>query len=234
MKLLMENWRKFLNERVETEITDECLYHLPGDEYHSLIIYRPDPEDPDGVQLIGGLSLEKTMGKCITDESGKGTYAVGSIYVEPDLQGQGYSKTLYGIAFHLANKEGFGVTSDQLSSTSWMAKDRAWSKLLKNPSLDDRETQAGNDVFDYNNSTPDNMDDCEEPDDAPATNKSWIMSDHSKYGPAYTTAVKNHGEFVSNMTKADKTYFHDRLDDWSSQGFEAAYDLMKRNKPVGE
>ena len=37
-----------------------------------------------------------------------------------------------------------------------------------------------------------------------------------------------------NMTKADKTYFHDRLDDWSSQGFEAAYDLMKRNKPVGE
>ena len=227
----MENWRRFLNERVETEITDECLYHLPGGDYHNLIMYRPDATDEDGIQLIGGLGLEKTLEKCITDADGNGTYSVGSIYVEPDLQGQGYSKTLYGIAFHLANKEGEGVTSDQMSSTSWMAKDRGWDRLLKNPALDDRETEAGNDVFDYDNKTKDPMDDCEEPDEAPATNKSWIMKDHAKFAATYAAAVKNHKEFVRNMTKAQKTIFHDNLDDWSSQGFENAYDLMKKNKP---
>ena len=226
----MENWRRFLNERVETEITDECLYHLPEAEYHSLILYRPDEEDADGIQLIGALSLEKTYGKCIVDKDGKGTYSVSTVYVEPDSQGQGYSKTLYGIAFHLANKEGFGVTSDQLSSTSWMAVDRAWSKLLNNPNLDDRETAAGNDVFDYDKSTPDSMDDCEKPDEKPATNKSWIMKDHAKFSSTLAAAVKNHNEFISTMTKTQKTIFHDKLDDWSSQGFENAYDLMKRNK----
>lgn len=230
MKTLLENWRRFLTE--SNMIGDLCLYHLDGRDYHSLILYKPDPSDADGIQLVGGLSLDKTLGKCITDKQGAGTYSVGSIYVEPPLQGKGFSKLLYGLAFHLANKEGLGVTSDQMASTSWMASERGWKKILNNPahSLDDRETAAGNDVFDYDAKTKDPDDDCEKPDSPAPTNKSWFMNDHAKYKPAYEALVKNHEKHISKMNSTEQLIFHDNLDDWSAQGFENAYDIMKRTK----
>lgn len=86
-------------------------------------------------------------------------------------------------------------------------------KILNNPahSLDDRETAAGNDVFDYDAKTKDPDDDCEKPDSPAPTNKSWFMNDHAKYKPAYEALVKNHEKHISKMNSTEQLIFHDNL-----------------------
>ena len=88
------------------------------------------------------------------------TYQVSAIYVESELQGMGFGKLMYDLAF-AAIPDGAGLTSDKYSGSQPGAA-RIWQKMEKNPNFELRKTPQGNDTFDYDGkATPDDkMDDC--------------------------------------------------------------------------
>ena len=75
-------------------------------------------------------------------------------------------------AFLLTSKEGAGLTSDHKYGTKSGAA-RAWDKIEKSSQYTKKTTKAGNDTFDYNDSTPDEDDDCAK------GSKDPVATDHS-------------------------------------------------------
>ena len=167
MKKILNEWRKFLIKEAAPSIpyTDERLekkislyMYQEGDENYGLILYRKE-KYVDDFYIIGYASIDLLSDdgderfSCIPQ-----TYQVAAIYVEPELQGQGFGKLLYSLAYAVI-PDGAGLTSDKYSGTLPGAE-KVWNKMSNSSQYSKRKTNAGNDEFDYTTyETPDDPDD---------------------------------------------------------------------------
>ena len=168
MKKILSEWRKFIVKEsgpsiVYSEDSLEPNYSLFlnfDDETYQMVLYRKE-KYVDSFYIIGYASIdllsdsEDDRFNCIPE-----TYQVSAIYVETELQGKGFGKLMYDLAF-AAIPDNAGLTSDKYSGSQPGAA-RIWQKMEKSSDFELRKTPQGNDSFDYDGqSTPDDkMDDC--------------------------------------------------------------------------
>jgi GNAT superfamily N-acetyltransferase len=206
MKEILREWKKFLlkensqlvpytDERLEKKIS---LYmYQEGNENYGLILYRKE-KYVDDFYVIGYASIDLLSDdgderfSCIPQ-----TYQVAAIYVEPELQGQGFGRILYSLAFAVI-PDGAGLTSDKYSGTLAGAQ-KGWKKMEKSSEYDKRKTPMGNDEFDYDTKkTPnDKMDDCKTDmnlGDSNATDHSLEKKNNSLGKQLFNDYVKQHFE----------------------------------------
>ena len=206
MKEILREWKKFLlnehapsipytDERLEKKIS---LYmYQEGNENYGLILYRKE-KYVDGFYVIGYASIDLLSDdgderfSCIPQ-----TYQIAAIYVEPELQGQGFGKILYSLAFAVI-PDGAGLTSDKYSGTLAGAQ-KGWKKMEKSSEYDKRKTPMGNDEFDYDTKkTPnDKMDDCKTDmnlGDSNATDHSLEKKNNSLGKQLFNDYAKQHFE----------------------------------------
>ena len=196
MKLLMENWRKFINEEIYGEEFLKTLgltYQVQEDEFLVQIIHK---NEINGQLKVIGMIETMEMGKssggkptpCIPE-----TQEVGAVAVDPAFRSKGLGTWLYEVVSVLISQKGDGgLTSDHSASTTNDAAN-VWKRLENDLNYDKRKTPKGdgeekinmetgevtaaydgeNDEFDYNNKTPDPNDDCYPPvEGEPASNHS--------------------------------------------------------------
>ena len=120
-------------------------------------------------EIVGTIRISDYLEDCIPK-----TKQVSFIRVLDDQQGKGYGTMLYMYALADGAFYEYGLTSDQSTGTKAGARG-TWNKLIKKGVIQSRETDAGNDVFDYFEKTPDPDDDCIQPRNMTATNQSWEL-----------------------------------------------------------
>tara|TARA_R100001510_G_C7619118_1_gene180463 strand:+ start:176 stop:889 length:714 start_codon:yes stop_codon:yes gene_type:complete len=168
MKKILSEWRKFIVKEsgpsiVYSEDSLEPNYSLFlnfDDETYQMVLYRKE-KYVDNFYIIGYASVdllsdtEDDRFSCIPE-----TYQVSAIYIEPELQGMGFGKLMYDLAFAVI-PDNAGLTSDKYSGSQPGAA-YIWQKLEKSSDFELRKTPQGNDSFDYDGKqTPnDKMDDC--------------------------------------------------------------------------
>ena len=154
MKVLLENWRRFLKEEQGATESKVGLYHERSKDVEELVLYRlsqetlKDGQTVTGPEVISYMELEETWQRCIPQ-----TWQVSRTYTDLKHQKQGWGTQMYGMAFFAINRLGRGLTSDQNSSTSSQAGDR-WKKFIQSGELTPRKTpgippDGGHDKFDY-------------------------------------------------------------------------------------
>jgi GNAT superfamily N-acetyltransferase len=225
MKLLMESWRKFINEDVYGEDFLKTLgltYQLEEGDFLVQIVHQNEMNGQ--LSVIGMIETmemaDQTSGRstpCIPE-----TYEIGAVAVEPQFRGKGLGTWLYEVVSVLISQKGDGgLTSDHSASTT---KDAAtvWKRLENDLNYIKRQTPKGpdeetydmktgevfpaykgqNDKFDYNGSTPDPKDDCYPPSEGKAA------TDHSlKIPPSRIPEVakimdiqmKNYDSWTENL-----------------------------------
>jgi len=225
MKDLMENFRRFLTEANTgislPDVGKVALYHDKEPDNQQLILYYMSSIQGAGpfVFAASGIDLlsEGIDNPCIPE-----TYQMSWIFTHPNFRGEGWSKVLYGISFFLVNRLGMGLTSDHWSSTSDKAKNRSWNKLISRGQLNPRKTPFGNTTFDYDSSTPDPFDDCNEPGDGNgATDSSWMMKDYSVFADLYRKLTENHNNLMSAVD--DRPQVERDLEDQAAKKFDKYY-----------
>jgi hypothetical protein len=176
MKLLMENWRRFLNEDKAEDLSrllETMGLYMEQTNFGYNIALMEIPRNSSGKintfenpQVIGMIETVESSDKkpCIPK-----THQIGSVASHPSVAKTGVGTYLYEVAAFLVH-ENFdgGITSDHYSSTTNPAKD-VWDRLLgkfnyikrKTPKGPDKETynpetgeaipafKGGNDKFDY-------------------------------------------------------------------------------------
>ena len=232
--LIMEAWRKFINESQAsvTEIDGKqiCLYyhskHPPG---FSVVLYIVGPREDyyTDYQVIAGIDCVPTDDPCIPK-----TLQVGTSYRHSDYTGEGLGPLVYDLAFFVAQSMGYGLTSDRETGSKEGARDR-WSKIEASPNFEKKKTAAGNDEFDYTNSTPDPDDDCakDEYEDSNATDHSFIMKDADQIHSTLMDLEANHLNHLENIPEGDmRDEFLMNLRMESTNLFHDEYDLAEGKK----
>ena len=161
MKLLIESWRKFLNEQ-NGNLNDVALAKFKTSGGVGFVLYRLyfNPAAKRNVlSIIGGVTVANTLQPCIPK-----TMQVDSIYVNKPYREMGFGSLLYDFAFLYAEENNVGLTSDKIVGTEKAAASK-WDKINKSNSYEKRKTDQGNDTFDYTGrETPlDPDDDCGTP-----------------------------------------------------------------------
>jgi|TARA_B100000282_G_scaffold266156_1_gene217720 GNAT superfamily N-acetyltransferase len=214
MKKILNNWRKFLISEGNVRYTPDSLepvyslFHDTDGETHQLVLYQKE-KYVDSFYVIGYASVDLLTDtgderfNCIPD-----TYQVSAIYVEPEMQGKGFGKLLYSLAFAAIGQDS-GLTSDKYSGTLDKAKG-VWKKMEKSAGFEKRKTPSGNDKFDYDGkSTPDDkMDDCGtdmDLGDTNATDHSLKKTNNITGQQIFTAYKKNHNN-NDFMNRADVEY----------------------------
>ena len=209
MKKILNEWRKFLiKENSAPRMPYEpdnfgqlSLYHERDMNAHYFVLYHMAPYyGANEFYIVGMIIMKQTKKPCIPK-----TYEVSNIYVEKEVQSQGFGSMLYDIAFAIAEQNGFGLTSDHEMGTLDKAA-RLWDKVDDNPGYEKNTTKSGNDEFDYDNSTPDPDDDCNDGDGYPATDHSFTKKDNSAMISKYTQMIANHQK---NEIFLDKIQLYD-------------------------
>tara|TARA_R100001440_G_scaffold75583_1_gene103178 strand:+ start:63 stop:779 length:717 start_codon:yes stop_codon:yes gene_type:complete len=234
-KLIMEGWRKFINESRApvTEIDGKqiCLYyhskHPPG---FSIVLYIVGPQDDryQDYKVIAGIDCNPTDDPCIPK-----TLQVGSSYRHSAYTGSGLGPLVYDLAFFVAHSMGYGLTSDREVGSKRRARGR-WSKIEADPNYEKQKTKAGNDKFDYYNDTPDDPDDdCikDSFDDSNATDHSFIKKDVDQIHTTLMDLEANHLNYIENIPEgvARKAFLKD-LRVASSDLFNDEYNLAEQKK----
>ena len=218
MKLILERFKKFLNE---SSLGELALFHAKDSDVQTVILYNPfsDPSDPE---VIAAMEIAKTQGPCIPQ-----TYQVEWVFTKKEYQGKGLGGTLYGICFFLVNRLGMGLTSDQNSGTS-AAAGRRWAKLVKDKNTVARKTPFGNSEFDYDGEkTPqDPFDDCGlgGVPGGDGIDQSLMMKDYKKYAEAYSKLKGNHQKFLSAVPESKRKQFENDLEQIAFEEFSIVYD----------
>ncbi len=220
--LLYRLKRKPSLERTKNE--DLAIYKMQGMGGHAYLIYNPQalsrilsemtPEeielevtmapDMDTLNRLAlkmgaflGYMIVRTTKTTTNKPCIPKTYDVGFAGVWPLYRGKGFGQLLYKVvAADLGMKGDAGLTSDRDASTSTSAAE-LWRKLQL--SMVPRETEDGNDEFDYNKSTPDPNDDCvlpQKPENA--INKSLALNptEESEFELLYKQMIANHKDFA--------------------------------------
>lgn len=173
MKLLMESWRRFLNESPEEYLRTLGLnVNTSADQEFTVNLFDLSQNPPKIIGTIGTMVMADNEGgratPCIPE-----TQEIGSVAVDRMYRGRGIGTYLYEVAAVLVwQLSRGGITSDHSASTT---KDAApvWKKLDIKLGYLKRKTNSGNNEFDYNQKTPDPEDDCYLPvEGQPATNHS--------------------------------------------------------------
>ena len=224
MKLILENWRRYLAEQ-DFAAPEIALHHIDGgNDYQELYLYRLlETEEPE---VIGSVNLSRPSKPCIPN-----TFEVNGIATNEYFRGAGYGRLLYDLAFYVANDiMGFGLTSDHGGSTSDQAKPH-WD-IENNPNYEKRKTPDGNDEFDYTGQkTPnDYQDDCDAGfDNSPekmATDHSFMKKNHGKIPGLYKKYKQIHEEnkltFVSDDRIKD---FEQKIVDIADMIFDDAISI---------
>ena len=162
MKLIMENWRKYLKEGNEVNLKNLALYVEKDDEgeYNIRLFDWPkDRRSPIPIGALGTMSVAQFPdGPCIPT-----TKEIGTSAVHRNYEGKGIGTYMYEVIslFMKMDADG-GITSDHSASTTRPAA-AVWSKLANRLGYVKRKTDAGNDTFDYDRETPDPDDNCYKP-----------------------------------------------------------------------
>tara|TARA_R100001509_G_C4872045_1_gene217093 strand:+ start:1023 stop:1757 length:735 start_codon:yes stop_codon:yes gene_type:complete len=202
---LHESFRKFLKESQDFDPSKTCLILKDFGNEKMMVLYNPKKIKRmsgadirrDGVygeyEIIGAIKIKnsKLYSKepCIPE-----TYEISTIYVNKQYRGKGYQKILMDLAFFLVSKEGAGLTSDHQYGTKPAAAG-AWKKIEKSSVYKKKQTKAGNDTFDYNDSTPDPDDDCAK------GSKDPVATDHSFERTSVAGAELKFDAYVYNHKK---------------------------------
>jgi len=247
-KLIMENWRRFLNEQEKkpADTTGVCMYSEVDEDDAILILYKLGAgttvdQKIFGLKIVGsvGLTSLQDSGPCISGKAVPGTnvgtkpsWQIESIYTAQEFRGQKFGSLLYNMAFVVANGAGGGLTSDK-DSGSTSAAGRMWDYFDKDKTKYAKVATAdGSDKFDYDgNETPsDPNDDCMlQPSTNNATDHSFVLtSDQDKAfaESAMAEMEANHQTFMKEVD-SDPFYTEDKfekiLQQADYQGFDVAY-----------
>lgn len=228
-KLIMEGWRKFINESRAsvTEIDGQqiCLYyhskHPPG---FSIVLYIVGPQQDSYAEhkVIAGIDCVPTDDPCIPK-----TLQVATSYRHSDYTSKGLGPLVYDLAFFIAQSIGYGLTSDRDVGSKPEARNR-WSKIEASPSYEKQRTKAGNEEFDYYNDTPDDPDDDCTKDlfsGSNATDHSFVKKDTGNTHDVLMKLEANHMDYLDSIPKprAKKQFLMDlRMD--SANLFVDEYD----------
>ena len=239
MKLIMENWRRFLTESPLYDYEPEkfgplSLYHEDNGDNGELVLYHMMPSIVDnGMYIVGSLNYEETQQPCIPR-----TYEVGAVYVEEQAREKGFSRMLYDLVFAIAKGKGYGITSDHSFGTTKVAKEKVWDKIEASGQYNKRETDKGNNSFDYTNRTPDDpKDDCDvgvynNPEEL-ATHHSFEKQSTGKAEQAYENLIKNHLLNIRYLKSGkNMEWLEKQLSDRAAQGFNDSYaDQIAKEEP---
>lgn len=200
-KLIMESWRRFLKESKQLSRDDLKLFYVDksdGDgKAFNIILYIESADANDGFPLtvIGGIDCLETEEPCIPK-----TMMVGSVYRNSLFSGQRLGDLLYDCGFYAAQSLGFGLTSDKNEGTKTGAQ-KHWSRFGASSEYVKKTTPAGNNEFDYDNSTSDPDDDCNMPDDSAsnATDNSFLKKNPDEIEPLFIEMEQRHLDYVDNL-----------------------------------
>ena len=213
MNLIMENWRRFINESLNENLKIETLGLNAYQESSGINITLVDlssAQAPETPMVIGMIETSVTDKPCIPK-----THEIGAVAVHPSAVGRGIGTYLYEVAalFVLKNYDG-GITSDHMASTTTPAAN-IWKKLENSLGYVKRKTDpgseeynedgeiiGGSDTLDYNDSTPDPNDDCTTVSDGkPATDHSLQIPPEriSKIESTVMTQINNFDDYLTNI-----------------------------------
>ena len=221
MKILMENWRKYLTENKDDYLKTLGLVFTKTDGLYNAYLYEWFPKRfgtgwPVIVGYIASTKVdEDDGGPCIPE-----TQLIGRAAVREERKGRGIGTHMYEIvAYYMKMEHNGGISSDQEGGSTKDAA-RVWVKLRDKLNYIKRKTPKGpnkriydpktdellpayageNDEFDYNNSTTDPNDDCYKPAEIkPAsTNSLQIPASRTRYiAKLIETQLDNFDEMVA-------------------------------------
>ena len=217
-----KKWKKFILTEskdhappvkyFDAEVGPMSLYHEAGQNEHYIVLYHMLPDvGVDEFYIVAYMKLQRTIKPCIPD-----TFEVSRVYVEPEIHNMKFGRLIYRMGFAVADAFKFGLTSDHTSGTLDQAA-LVWQRFLKNPQYTKNKTQVGNKYFDYNQSTPDPDDDCDDGGGFPAINHSLTKKDASKDQNLYKKLFAKHYE---NKKFLKKKEMHELETDLISRGAE--------------
>jgi len=239
-KLIMENWRRFLQEEKKRGIRlgDEvvCLRaEISPKSDAEFTLYTPGPgaettEKIAGLEIIGQINISslKSSGPCLTADGKKPSWHVEAIHTAEKYRNVGYGALLYGFAFYVAKNDNAGLTSDKDSGSKEDAVIK-WNSFEKNTQTFDKvTTPAGNNTFDYDSTTPDPDDDCDVlvGDEENATDFSFDHKNPQIYEQPMATYEGNHMEFLNEVIASgflNRKKFNDFLDQAAFESFTNEY-----------
>jgi len=231
MKLLMENWRAFLNE-VRISFDDVALYQSREGSGFNFIIYRVYNHPAikrDVISVIGRITVNPTEEPCIPE-----TYQVDTIYVDKPYRSMGFGSMLYDIAFLFADYRKMGLTSDKLVGTNKKAAEK-WDKFDKRSNYVRKRTNQGNDKFDYTGrETPlDPDDDCSEPAvaDKNATDHSFIKTNAGEFKSKYLEMYKLHPVNVQKVIDSGMFKTQEAFEKYIKSQAEDDFNLNYMDEP---
>lgn len=198
------------------------LLHMDNNDLQTFILYHLTKSKQHPVFVVAYLNMELMEElPCIPY-----TYQVLGVYTEAAAQRRGFSKTVYNFAFYIADKMGYGLTSDHLVGTTKVAQNAAWEKFENSPDYYKRATTLGNQKFDYTGKeTPDDPDDdCETTigDKAPATDYSFQKNNHGQIGQLYFELKNTHQEILKS-TGINENVLGSKLYQIASRRFDYYY-----------
>jgi hypothetical protein len=191
----MEGWRKFLlNENIVSE--GICLYHHgAGRPNQRIILYKP----VEDTQIKSRLFLDTIIVGAILFQN------TDSVVNEPCIPETFQVSTI----FTHKDYEGQGFQK--------LMMDCAFYAEYKK-----RETDDGNNMFDYTDQTDDPNDDCSMPSQHPATTHSFEKRNASSIQPQYDSMKNNHINFLKKIGR-DKGAFNNMLKNRSRADFIERY-----------
>mgnify|MGYP003129532138 CR=1 FL=1 len=180
-----------------------ALLHMDDGDLQTFILYHLTNNKQHPVYVVSYINMELMEDQpCIPY-----TYQVLGVYTEAAAQRRGFSKTMYNMAFYIADRMNYGLTSDHLVGTTKVAQSAAWKKFENSPEYYKRATPLGNQKFDYTGKeTPnDPQDDCETTvgDKAPATDFSFQKKSHGEIGMLYRSLKANHEQILKTTGQTE-------------------------------
>jgi GNAT superfamily N-acetyltransferase len=227
MKLLIENWKNYLNE-VKMSFNDVALLQFKDTSGYGFILYRVyfhPTIKTNVISVIGRVTVGETIEPCIPK-----TNQVDTIYVDKPYRGMGFGSMLYNIAFLFADYRKMGLTSDKTTGTNKKAAAQ-WDKFDSRSNYKRKITSQGNDRFDYTGRmTPlDPDDDCSMPavPEKNATDHSLIKTNARDFAPKFMEMYKLHPVYIEKVIKSgffkNQNAFEDYLKSQAEDDFQENY-----------
>lgn len=185
-----------------------ALLHMEDGELQTFILYHLTNNRQNPVYVVSYINMELLEEPCVPY-----TYQVLGVYTEAAAQRKGFSRTMYNLAFYIADRMGYGLTSDHLIGTTQVAQNAAWSKFENSSEYFKRATPQGNQKFDYTGKeTPnDPDDDCETTfgDKPPATDFSFQKKNHGDVGQLYFQLKSVHNDILKSIQVSETKIVND-------------------------